>query len=192
VFSAAGVDGVAALLDRFRKKLGSIVVLAAALPLVATSTMLWGFGGRVQNSQFPNDWYRAEATTADEDGSLMVLPWNHYQPLPFAGFRIIGNPAHHFFSRPAVISDHAQLFVRGETPPADPRDIYVDQLLRSRRRISNLGHLIAPLGVHYVVLPYVADWRSYERFLERQSDVRPLFTGDELTLNEKTAYAGNL
>jgi hypothetical protein len=192
VFAAAGVDGVAALLDRLRKKLGSIVVVAAALPLIATSTMLWGFGGRVQNSQFPNDWYQAESTTADEDGALMVLPWNHYQPLPFAGFRIIGNPAHHFFSRPAIISDHAQLFVRGETPPADPRDIYVDQLLRSRRQISHFGHLIAPLGVHYVVLPYIADWRSYERFLERQSDVRPVFAGDELTLFENTAYAGNL
>jgi hypothetical protein len=191
VFVAVGADGVASLLDRLRDKLGTVIVLAAALPLVATSTMLWGFSGTVQNSQFPADWTRAEDASTGEAGSLMVMPWNHYQPLPFAGFRTIGNPAHHFFSTRAVISDDAQLFVRNETPPADPRDIYVDKLLRNRRRISNFGHLVAPLGVHFVALAHVADWRGYG-FLENQPDLRTVFAGEELTLYENTAWTGSL
>jgi hypothetical protein len=132
---------------------------------------------------------RAEEATADQDGSMMFLPWNHYQPLPFAGFRIIANPAHHFFTMPTLVSDSAQLFVRDETPPADPRDVYVDQLLRNRRRISEFGHLTGPLGVHFIALPHVADWRGY-KFLEKQRDLRLVFGGDELTLYENPAFSG--
>jgi hypothetical protein len=189
VFVGVGMDCVARLLERWRPKLGAAVIIAATLPLVAMSTMLWGFGGRIENSQFPSDWTRAESETANQDGSMMFLPWNQYQPLPFAGFRIIANPAHHFFTMPALVSDSAQLFVRDETPPADPRDIYVEQLLSNRGRISEFGHLTGPLGVHFIALPHIADWRSY-KFLEKQRDLRLVFGGNELTLYENLAFSG--
>jgi hypothetical protein len=157
---------------------------------VATSVMLWGFGGRVENSQFPDDWARAEELTEGHTGNLMAMPWNLYQPTSFAGNRTVANPMPHFFSVPTLISDDAQLYVPEDTPPADPRDDYVRSVVNRGRDLESFGHLVAPLGVRYIALANVADYRSYQ-WLYRQDDLSPLYTGEELTLFENEAWRGN-
>jgi hypothetical protein len=190
VFAAVGFDSVARVLERRKRVLRHVVAVAVVLPLVATSVMLWGFGGRVHNSQFPDDWTRAEELIKGRPGNVMAMPWNLYQPTSFAGERTIANPSPHFFSLPTLISDDAQLYVRDDTPPPDPRDEYVRAVVNRRGEIRYFGHLVAPLGVRYVVLANIADYRTYQ-WLHRQDDLMPLHTGEELTLFENEAWPGS-
>jgi hypothetical protein len=188
VFVAVGLDRLETRLQRFHKHFGTAVVVAAALPLLATN-LLWGFGGRADVSQFPDGWTRADEATAGEEGSVLIFPWYLYQPVNFAGFRTIANPAPEVFRMPTLVSGAADLFVRRETPPSDPRDIYVTRLLNDRGRLENFGHLVAPLGVHYIALAHISDFGSY-RFLDRQPDLRQIFSSGEMTLYENLAFSG--
>jgi len=190
VFFGVGLDQVSRLLERRRRPARHLTAVAVILPLLATSVMFWGFGGRVENSQFPDDWARAEELMKGHAGNLMAMPWNLYQPTSFAGERTVANPTPHFFSLPTLISDDAQLYVREDTPPADPRDDYVRAVVNRRGRIHSFGHLVAPLGVRYIVLANIADYRSYQ-WLYRQQDLSPLHTGEDLTLFENEAWRGH-
>jgi hypothetical protein len=53
---------------------------------------------------------------------------------------------------------------------ADPVSKYVDFLLANRNNIDNLGELIAPLNVKYVILTKEVDYRLYD-FLYNQTDL---------------------
>jgi hypothetical protein len=191
LFLGVGLDRIAELLGRVRPRASAVVALAAVLPLVATSVMLWGFGGRLQTSEFPEGWYEADERTAGQEGRLVLFPWHLYQPISFAGHRTIANPAHHFFKVPVLISDDPELFVAEETSPADPRDLYVGRLLAGRRRVESFGHLVAPLGARWVGLAHVSDFGSYRRFLARQNDLDPVFEGGGFTLYENRAWEGD-
>jgi hypothetical protein len=189
LFTGVGLDGIARRLEKVGHGTGRLVALAIALPLLASSVMLWGFGGRVHLSHFPQGWEEAEKITEGQDGNLLFLPWHHYQPLYFADFRIVANPAPDYFSSRVLISDDAQLFVREDTAPADPRDLYVAKLLRNRSEVEQFGHLVAPAGVRYVALAHVADFGSY-KFLDRQSDLELVLSTDDMTLYQNLAFRG--
>jgi hypothetical protein len=188
IFFAVGLDRLARLLDKARSKAGAIIAASVALPLIATS-LLWGIGGRASVSQFPEGWDRANDVTAEASGNLLVFPWYLYQPLEFAGFRVILNPADQVFEMPTLVSSDADLFVRGETQPPDPRDLYVTRLLRRKQQLDNFGHLVAPLGVRYIALAHESDFKGYS-FLNRQEDLEIVFSEDEMTLYENLAFVG--
>jgi hypothetical protein len=190
VFAAVGLELVAGRLARVKHAARNLVCIGVVLPLLATRLMLWGFGGSVENSQFPSDWQRGDEMTAEEPGSILALPWNLYQPISFAGERTIANPMPQYFRSHVVVSKEARLFVADETLPSDPRDSYVQAIMNRRRNVEDFGHLVAPLGIRYIALAHVADWSTY-RFLERQDDLESIFAGDDMTLYENAAWVGD-
>jgi hypothetical protein len=191
VFAAVGLDRLGARLRSLTHRLPVVVYAAAFLPLLATPTMLWGFSGQVKTSRYPTDWYRAAAQVAPAPGGLLFLPWNLYQPLPFAGDRTIANPAPNFFVGSVLVSDDPALGRADATGSLDPRVGYVQQLLNHRKRLVRFGHLVAPLGVRFVALAHVADAREYG-FLKTQRDLSLVFAGKELTLYENRAWRGSV
>ncbi|MDP9225745.1 MAG: hypothetical protein M3P18_18280, partial [Actinomycetota bacterium] len=191
VFAAAGIDAARTVGPRLRIPLHDVVFLGLALPLIATHVMLWGLGGQVKTSAFPRAWAQAEAAIRGKPGKLLFLPWHLYEPLPFAGNRVLANPAPDYFSLPTLISTRAELSTRRSVAATDPATQYVDELLRHRSDLRYFGHLIAPLGVHYVALASVADAPTYH-FLASQRDLRSLFTTGSLTLYDNTAFRGSL
>lgn len=190
VFAATGFEALRERLSRSPEWLRGALLLTPLLPLLAMPLMLWGFGGQVRTARFPEDWHAASRMVSGKPGRLLLLPWNLYQPLPFAGNRVIANLGPRFFPIPVLITGDAQLGRRGTTQDPDPRVSYVDRLLRNDFRLSRFGHLVAPLGVRYVALTDVADASSY-RFLERQSDLRKVMEGEDLSLYENTAWRGD-
>ncbi|MGH2702547.1 MAG: hypothetical protein ACRDJ2_12340, partial [Actinomycetota bacterium] len=134
----------------------------------------------------PDDWARANEITRSRSGRMLFLPWNLYQPLPFAGNRIIASPAERFFDMPVLVSGDAALGAE-DTDASDPRDRYVSQLLGRRGRIRAFGHLVAPLGARYVAIAQINDAPEYG-FLKRQRDLRLVFEGDDLVLYENLSW----
>jgi hypothetical protein len=191
IFAAVGLDALAQALAR-RPPYGlRLLVLAPLLPLVASHIMFWGFQGRVGTSNFPAGWTRAEASIAGQPGNLLFLPWHLYEPLPFTQDRIVANPAPSYFTIPTLVSTNAGLGKKDATAPTDARTGYVNELVHHPRLMKHFGHLMAPLGVHYIALAHVADAHSY-RFLNRQDDLRRIFNTKTLSLYRNTAFRGSL
>ena len=187
IFAAFGVDKLRGGVHARAPRVASLVAMGLLLPIAATSTMWWGFDGQLQTSEFPDDWARANEITRSQSGRLLFLPWNLYQPLPFAGNRSVVSPAERFFDMPVLVSGDAALGVSDSTAALDPRDQYMTQLLKRRGGIHAFGHLVAPLGVRFVALASIADAPEYG-FLRRQADLRPVFEGDDLVLFENRAW----
>jgi hypothetical protein len=191
VFVAAGIDALRTAFGRRGISMKHVTLLGLALPLVATHVMLWGFGGQVNNSTFPKSWARAQSILEGKPGNLLFLPWHLYEPLPFAQNRVVANPAPDYFSTPTLISTSAELKTRQPTAPTDPRTNYIHNLLVHQRTLKYFGHLVAPLGIHYIALARVADANRY-RFLSRQKDLRRLTSEPALTLYENKAFTGTI
>jgi hypothetical protein len=190
VFTAAGLQVLAVSFAKWRRHSSWILLLTPLLPLIATHIMLWGFQGRVDVSRFPTGWAHAEAETASQSGKLLFLPWHLYEPLPFTQARIVANPAPSYFTIPTLVSTSSGLSTRDATAPTDPRTNYVSQLVSQPGHMKHFGHLMAPLGVHYIALANVADARSY-RFLDRQHDLHRVFKTKSLSLYRNKAFRGS-
>jgi hypothetical protein len=94
------------------------------------------------------------------------------------------NPAPSFFSQRVIAGDNLEIpGVRSNSP--DPVSQYIQFLLDNRNSIDNLGELLAPLNVKYIVLWHEADYKQYD-FLQRQKDL-----SIELTLNSLTLFRNN-
>lgn len=186
VFAAVGCEGIRGLLRTGRRE-PTYLIAVAGLPLIAVSVMLWGFGGRVALSSFPREWERGAELIDDKPGRLLFLPWNLYQPLPFADGRLIANPGDRFFPIPTLVSPDARI---GGTQTADPRVDLISDLIRSHRRVRYLGHLIAPLGIRFVGLAKIGDAHRY-RWVGRQADLRLIHEGRELVMWENNAWRGD-
>jgi hypothetical protein len=63
----------------------------------------------------------------------------------------------------------------------------VQEILAHRGKVRELGHLVAPLDVQFIVLLQEADRERYA-FLERQSDLTTLYRGPGLELFENRAW----
>lgn len=165
--------------------------LAVCVAIAYAYTMLWGFWGQVHLSRYPSDWARAEQIMETEGpGRVLVLPWHLYAVLSFSDGRIVANPAPSFFSRDVIAGDNVG-FARIPTQSVDPFSAWVQQILAHRGEVQELGHLVAPLDVRFIVLLEEADRERY-RFLERQSDLTTLYRGTALRLFENRAWRGRM
>jgi hypothetical protein len=73
----------------------------------------------------------------------------------------------------------------------DPFSGWVQDILAHRGKIQELGHLVAPLDVRFVVLLHEADPEQYV-FLRHQADLAPLYRGRRLELFENLAWRGSV
>ena len=192
IFGAVGLEAVARRDGRTAVvRSWGASALAICVVVAYAYTMLWGFWGQVHLSRYPVDWARAEQIMeAEGPGRVLVLPWHLYTVLSFSDGRIVANPAPSFFSREVIAGDNVG-FSRIPTQSVDPFSSWVQEILAHRGKISELGHLVAPLDVRFVVLLKEADWDRY-RFLERQSDLTTLYKGTELQLFENGAWRGGM
>ncbi len=153
--------------------------------------MFWGFAGQVKPAHYPASWAEADRIMdARGPGRVLVFPWHLYTVWSFSDGRIVANPAPAFFAREVLAGDEAGFRSVGTQSP-DPFSRYVGDLLRSRQEIRWLGHLVAPLGVRFVVLMEEADWQEYG-FLSRQHDLVPVYRSDRLVLFENQAWRGEV
>jgi hypothetical protein len=157
---------------------GGMLAVCGIFVAVAPS-LIWGLGGTVQASRYPRSWYAADRLMGDGTASVLFLPWHQYQPFAFTDQRAVSTPAAAFFRRPVISSDAVELgAVRTSSPSR--RTAYLDRLIAAGGH-GNLGRLVAPLGVDYVVLARDREADAYG-WLDRQRDLRPVLRSPELDL----------
>jgi hypothetical protein len=133
------------------------VALAMALPLAYTPNLFGGLGGQVKASVIPSSW--SVASRLAGHNTVLFLPWHEYFSTPFTDHRAIANPAAFYFSGTVLTSQNPG---GGYAFAAeDPEHVFIDRLLGPPVARRRLGTALAGLGVRFVALAKVADWRSF-------------------------------
>ena len=140
----------------------------ALAPVVIAPTLVWGLGGSISTSRYPEGWSQANARMGSGDGLALFLPWHAYQPFGFSDDRTIATPANAFFDRTALTSDAVEL-PGLRTDSTSLRTAYVDRLVADGGGDA-FGRLVAPLGVEYVVLAKTSELPDYG-WVRRQPDL---------------------
>ena len=180
--------GVEAVFSRPKRAGGAVALLVAvAVPLAVTPTVLWGLGGSLRPASFPSSWRQAEATMGEGEGKLLFLPWHLYLAFPFTE-RVVSNPAPRYFSRDVISGDNVELAAVA-TAATSPRSRYLESLYARGSSICNFGELVAPLGIEYVAVARAVDFARYD-WLAAQQDLERVPSDDDLVLYRNLRFEG--
>jgi hypothetical protein len=166
-------------------KIGSIILifLSLATPLIYSFTM-FGFYGQLGVTDYPEEWYEVN-DYLNQDGNdvnVLFLPWHMYMDfnwLPNTDKRLI-NPSQQFFNKPVIAGDNIEI-LSIYSQSTNPISKYIEFILPRGNEINNLGELLAPLNVKYIILVNEANYESYG-FLYRQEDLKVEFQKSGITL----------
>ncbi len=184
---ALGIDELVNGLQQQVKRLPRVVMRAllvvALLTPAAYSFTMFGFHGRLGVTDYPQEWYEVNDYLNQDTGdfNVLFLPWHLYMDyswLPNRDKRL-GNPAQQFFDKPVIAGDNLEM-PGIYSQSTNPISKYVEFLL-AHRDVNNLGELLAPLNVKYVVLVHEVDYGSYD-FLYKQKDLTVVSEKEGVTL----------
>ncbi len=108
-------------------------------------------------------------------GGILILPWHAYVPLPWNGPTPVHQPATLFFSRPVVTASALELGA-ATLPGEDP---WAAEATPAAMGSGPLGPSLSPLGVRYVLIEKIGDWRS---LAARTTDLSRVVDGSDLAL----------
>lgn len=152
--------GIAWLTAGSRQKAARLVpaALAFALPFAYTPNLLGGLGGQVKASEVPSSWASAAHVTGS--ATVLFLPWDEYLPTPFTGHRTIANPAASYFAGTVLVSQNPGPGYAFAVE--DPEHVFLDNLVGPPVNLRRLHVALADLGIRFVALAKVADWRDFK------------------------------
>ena len=178
--------GIAWLMTRSRQRVARIATaaLAMALPLAYTPNLLGGLGGQVKGSELPSSW--SVAARLAGRATVLFLPWHEYFPTPFTEGRMIANPAAFAFTGTVLTSQNPGSGYAFSTE--DPEHAFLDRLLGPPVDRQRVCAALAGLGVRYVALAKVADWRDFARVADAPG-MRLVYSSPSLDLFSVRATA---
>ena len=172
-----GVREIIKPLGRLKGKVpvAGLMTLAVVLLLapIAYSFSIFGFQGQLKTTDYPQGWYEVneQLNRDDEDFQVLFLPWHLYLDFGWLPNRdkSLSNPAWQFFDKPVIAGDNIEIpdvYSQSTYPISE----YVEFLLVNKDDIENMGELLAPLNVKYIILAHEVDYEAYD-FLYRQADL---------------------
>ena len=148
------------------------IILALLVPLFY-SFPIFGSWGQLKATDYPAEWHEVNdyLNQDDDDFNVLFLPWHQYMDyswLPNTNKRL-ASPARQFFNKPIISGDNIEAGGKysGSTNQISK---YVEFLLDNASNVNNLGELLAPLNVKYVLLVHETDYARYN-FLYQQEDL---------------------
>ena len=151
-----GIDWLATRIGGRGARIGAIA-LAGVLPLAYTPNLLGGLGGQVRASTVPASWSVAERLVGS--GTVLFLPWSEYFPTPFTDQRMIANPAARYFTGTVLTGqDPGSGYAFADE---DPEHVFLDRVIGPTADPRTTQAALAGLGVRFVVVAKVADWRDF-------------------------------
>ncbi len=161
----------------------ALMVVTMLTPL-AYSFPIFGTLGQLGVTEYPEAWHNVnEYLNKDKkDFNVLFLPWHQYMDFNWLPNREkrLGNPARMFFDKPLIQGDNVEmpgLYSQSTNQVSK----YIEFLLSKGDSVDNLGELLAPLNVKYVILVSDADYKAYD-FLYRQIDLKIVLQKPGITL----------
>lgn len=167
----------------------ALVVLAV---FAYSFRMFGGLWGEARAVDYPRSWGEARQLLERDAGDYSVLYLPPYWFMRFDFTRsdlTITSPMRFYFTNRYV--ELGGLLVGGVQIDARRMDRYVQSALESAREERNLGALLAPLNVRYVLMPLNTASERY-RFVEEQGDLEVVRRWDDLVLLRNRVPTGHL
>jgi hypothetical protein len=175
IFLAVGIKNLFKV--RIVRENGFIVGLfLIGVIIMQSPLLLWGFGGQVRPTEYPNDWHEANGyIVQDQEQSdkkqsckenVLFLPWHMYMSFSWIG-NVVISPAKYFFACPVIsgtnmewggIYDNSQNYEGG----------LVNDYLAAAGGTDMLSD--NKLDIRYIILAKELDWRNY-LWLENDPEV---------------------
>jgi hypothetical protein len=179
-------QGIAWLIARSRGKGAQIaaIALAGVLPLTYTPNMLGGLGGQLKASTIPASWSVAERLAGS--GTVLSLPWREYFPTAFTDQRMIANPSAQYFAGTVLTSQNPGPGYAFEAE--DPEHAFLDHVIGPPVDPRTTRTALAGLGVKFIALAKVADWRDYASVVDAPG-IRLVYSSAAINLYSVTPTA---
>jgi hypothetical protein len=164
------------------KIVSAILMLTLILiPSAYSYTMFNGFNNQLKPTDYPEEWHDVKNYLSDDttDFDILFFPWHQYMTFGWTERRI-ANPATAFFGRGTIAGENME--VGGiYTHNNNPTQNYIQYILDNRHNINNLGELIIPLNVKYIILAKEVDFKEYD-FLYEQNDMNLVIENEKIAL----------
>jgi hypothetical protein len=182
--------GVSSLVERLHGRSAQIAfsTVLLGLPVLYGVAQFWGLNHTIVPSHYPRSWLQTETTIGASPGRILFLPWHEYQVYPFAGGRVVADPAPAFFSNDVLVSQNAEIPTIGDDS-TDPRESWVQHIQVLGPSEGDVGQLLRPLGVRWIILYHTTTWNGYE-WLFHQQDIVLRRHWNDLDLLENLDWAG--
>jgi hypothetical protein len=145
---------------------------------------MFGTYGQLKPVDFPMDWYEVNAylNKDSDDFNVLFLPWHQYMNYSWSPnrYKKLANPSREFFDKPVIRGDNIEVSDI-YSQDQNPTSTYVEFLLDRAGSIQNLGELLSPLNVKYIILIKESDYGSYG-FLRSQDDLALELEGPTILL----------
>jgi hypothetical protein len=167
--------------DRRALKAGVLIVLLL-LVFGYTFRTFGGLWGQARPVTYPASWAEAKTYLDREAGDSRVLymPPYWYMRFEFTGSpETITSPLPTYFVQPNLVG--VSIEVAGRRLDEGPIDRYLEAALSSAKERGNLGAMLAPLDVRYVVFALNPASEGYS-YLLRQKDLTVARRWDDLVL----------
>jgi hypothetical protein len=142
-------------------------------PLIYSFTFFNGFAGQIKPTDYPSDWYDVNKFLDGDkqDFKVLFFPWHGYMDFGWVNNtdKRIANPAKYFFNKEVISGTTVEVggIYRQDN---DSEQLYVDNLLKNRSKITNFGKLVSVLNAKYIILTKEVDYKEYF-FLFNQTDL---------------------
>ena len=193
MLGAAGLDrylsrwSAAADTPATRNRARAVVpILLIALVCIYSFRMFGSLWGQAKPVSYPKSWSTVQQTLDRDQGdwSALYLPPYWYMRFDFTGSDYtITNPMPLYFTERSL--PRTSIEVGPQKLDRQPLDRYVDAALSSGKQRGNLGAMLAPLNVKYVVLARNPASVNF-KFVEKQKDLEVVLDmGDVVLLRNK-------
>ncbi len=200
-YAYLGALGVDDLLLRFKKIFESarsgfpgnfskciIPLFFLIVPIAYSPGLLWGFHGQLKAVDYPQSWYEVNdiLNSDPEEFNVLFLPWRQYIELDFVG-KIIANPAPDFFDKPVIAGDNMEMHdIYTQSNRLESKYIE-EKILKNRDEMSNLGEMLLPIEVKYVIFVQEANFLEYA-FVAEQDDLELIYYKDSIQVYKSKVY----
>lgn len=197
-FSAILATGISLLIGEGIGKLSSIqssqkasisvFALGFLLGIAYNPIAFWGLHGQIQTSQIPSDWATVARITNKASGKTLLLPWHLYLSFPFTNKRIISNPGPSFLPGDIISGDNIEI-ANVYTTATSQRSAYIDWLVGHLQQTNNLGGMLAPLGVQYVVI-FKTFSTGNITWISKQRDMKLIYQSKNIDVIKNEVFVG--
>lgn len=158
--------------------------LVVLIPFWWAGTLFWGASGQVKSYPYPEDWFMVnqQLQTSENIGRVLVLPWQLYYRIDWAGGTLAANPSQIFFQHNLItshVTDNVFLLERER----NGFDVAFTRMIHGTETIDE--HLDA-FGAHrvtHIMLHKIDNWQEYG-FVASSTNMVPVFEGDTILLYE--------
>ena len=168
------------------------VVLLLLLTLLYSFRAFGGLWGQARAVQYPGSWAQAKSILDREAGDSRVffVPTYWYMRFDFTkSDQTIASPLPTYFEQRNDVGVAIEVF--GRRLDAGAQDRYLDAALSSARQRGNLGAMLAPLDVRFVLFVRNAASEKFTYVLE-QKDLKVVRSWPDLVLLENKVPAHRL